>query len=175
MASDSLNDQAVSELLNSAFRYAVSLCSHRETAEDLVHESWVKVVSRYGPNPDKALLFRVIRNLYIDQVRHRTKFKSEAFDETQHEQHHSSDPSVLASHDSVLADGLRNLRDLEREILFLWVFEGYTAAEIADLSGQSRGTVLSQIHRAKAKLKRHLDKEKSPQLAVVDGTRKRLS
>jgi len=77
------------------------------------------------------------------------------------------DPSHYASYDLVLAQGLAELRTIDREILFLWVFEGYTAAEIAELMDQSRGTMLSQIHRAKGKLKKYLDQHSSAKLAVV--------
>jgi len=155
-------------LLHSAYRYATALTAHAETAEDLVHEGWLKVLDKYGPTPDKPLLFRVIRNLYIDDIRHKTRFPSDQFDEVSHKDTNSIDPSLYVSHDVVLAEGLTRLRSIEREVLFLWVFEGHTAAEIAALSNQSRGTVLSQIHRAKAKLKRHLDKDSDMQLAVVN-------
>lgn len=165
------SEHKLEELLQSAYRYAHALTAHAETAEDLVHEGWLKVVKKYGPTPDKPLLFRVIRNLYIDDVRHRTRFPSDQFDETYHKDANVLDPSVYVSHDLVLAEGLSTLRSIEREVLFLWVFEGHTAAEIAAMSDQSRGTVLSQIHRAKAKLKRHLDKEPTVQLAVVNEKR----
>jgi len=45
------------------------------------------------------------------------------------------------------------LRETEREVLFLSVVEGYTADEIAKLTGSTRGTVLSLIHRSRLKLR----------------------
>ena len=132
-----------------------------------MHESWLKVLDKHGPQPDKALLFRVIRNLFIDGVRHRTRFPSDSYDDNPLEDATGFDPSHYASHDLILADGLSQLRSVEREALFLWVFEGHTAAEIATLTSQSRGTVLSQIHRAKAKLKKHLDLNAGQNLTVV--------
>jgi len=155
-------------LLHSAYRYANSLCAHAEMAEDLVHEGWLKVVKKHGATPDKALLFRVVRNLFIDDVRHRTRFPSDSFEEVLLADQAALDPSHYASEDRVLAHGLAQLRDIEREVLFLWVFEGYTAAEISALTDQSRGTVLSQIHRAKGKLKKHLDQCSNSPLKVVE-------
>lgn len=162
-------------LLQSAYRYAHALCGHAEMAEDLVHESWLKVLDKHGPSPDKALLFRVIRNLFIDGVRHRARFPSDSYEEHSMIDAMAFDPSHYASHDLVLAQGLSALRSVERETLFLWVFEGHTAAEIAALTTQSRGTVLSQIHRAKAKLKKHLDEHAGHSLKVVKSTEKRSS
>ncbi len=160
-------DTTLEALLQSAYRYAQALCGHAEMAEDLVHESWLKVLDKHGPQPDKALLFRVIRNLFIDGVRHRTRFPSDSYDDNPLVDATGFDPSHYASHDLILADGLSQLRSVEREALFLWVFEGHTAAEIATLTSQSRGTVLSQIHRAKAKLKKHLDQNAGQNLTVV--------
>jgi len=141
-------------------------------AEDLVHEGWLKVVKKHGATPDKALLFRVVRNLFIDDVRHRSRFPSDVFDEVLIADQSAPDPSHYVSEDRVLSHGLAELRNIEREVLFLWVFEGYTAAEISTLTKQSRGTVLSQIHRAKGKLKKHLDQHSGKLLTVVKQSKK---
>src|SRR5258708_2089076 len=45
------------------------------------------------------------------------------------------------------------LRRVEREALFLHYYEGRTAEEIGQLTSQPRGTVLSLLHRAIAKLR----------------------
>ncbi len=171
----SISRQHIESLLHSAYRYAHALCAHAEMAEDLVHESWLKVVDKHGPLPDKALLFRVIRNAFIDQVRHRTRFPSDTFEEQLMPDAQSGDPSDYVSEDRVLSAGLAALREIDREVLFLWVFEGHTAAEIADLTEQSRGTVLSQIHRAKGKLKKHLDQHAQQTFTVVETPRKKQS
>lgn len=160
------------ELLHSAYRYAQALCAHAEMAEDLVHEGWLKALKKHGPTPDKALLFTVIRNLYIDGLRHKKRFPSDSFDEQLFVDQHASDPSHYASEDRVLSQGLEKLRSIEREVLFLWVFEGHTAAEIATLTSQSRGTVLSLIHRTKGKLKKHLDQHGDHPLSLVQGQEK---
>jgi RNA polymerase sigma-70 factor (ECF subfamily) len=49
------------------------------------------------------------------------------------------------------------LRSVEREVLFLAVVEGYTADEIGRLVGQSRGSVLSLLHRAREKARNFLE------------------
>ncbi|MGS0726342.1 sigma-70 family RNA polymerase sigma factor, partial [Shewanella sp. 0m-11] len=43
------------------------------------------------------------------------------------------------------------LNSAEREVLYLWALEGYSAAEIAEDLGQPRGTILSRLHRIKLK------------------------
>ena len=171
----SRSESSLEALLQSAYRYAHALCGHAEMAEDLVHEGWLKVVAKHGPKPDKALLFRVVRNLFIDDIRHKSRFPSDSFDEQLMLDVTGFDPSHYASYDLVLAQGLAELRGVDREVLFLWVFEGYTAAEIAELMDQSRGTVLSQIHRAKGKLKNYLEQHGNKKLTVVKSTGKQSS
>jgi len=166
------SEQTLESLLHSAYRYANALCAHAEMAEDLVHEGWLKVVKKHGTIPDKALLFRVIRNLFIDDVRHRTRFPSDSFEESLVADQMAMDPAHYVSEDRTLSHGLAELRSIEREVLFLWVFEGHTAAEISTLTNQSRGTVLSQIHRAKAKLKKYLAKHSGSALTVVKHSKK---
>ena len=48
---------------------------------------------------------------------------------------------------------LSQLRSEEREAIYLQVVQGYTAAEAAELMERPRGTVLSLIHRGKARLR----------------------
>lgn len=166
------SEHTLENLLHSAYRYANALCAHAEMAEDLVHEGWLKVVKKHGSTPDKALLFRVIRNLFIDDVRHRARFPKDSFEEGLVADSAAMDPSHYVSEDRALSHGLAELRSIEREVLFLWVFEGHTAAEISTLTKQSRGTVLSQIHRAKAKLKKHLVQHSDSPLTVVKHSKK---
>ena len=59
------------------------------------------------------------------------------------------EPGVKGDLDHLLAI----LRPNEREMLFLHYHQGHTAEEIARMTSQPRGTVLSLIHRAIAKLR----------------------
>lgn len=143
----------IETLIASAYRYALSLCAQKPLAEDLVQEAWLRVVERYGHDVDRAVLFRAVRNLYIDRWRHETRFPTESCDEFAAS---AVDP-VGYDHDPLLARALSTLGDVERETLFLAVIEGYTAAEIAHLMDCPRGSVLSRLHRAKQKLADRLE------------------
>jgi RNA polymerase sigma-70 factor (ECF subfamily) len=54
---------------------------------------------------------------------------------------------------------LAGLKPAEREILYLSAVEEYTTAEIAEMTGRPRGTVLSLLHRTKLKLRKRLTHE----------------
>jgi RNA polymerase sigma-70 factor (ECF subfamily) len=148
--------QTDTETLNACYRYALALSGNQQDAEDLVQEGWLKLSGRFGNKPDRPLLFRTVRNLFIDQVRrqrrvddYRTRFGDHA--------------DSVPCHGSASAEftnmeiPLQNLRDIERETLFLSVVEGYTASEIAKLTGMTRGSVLSMLHRTRRKLQAALD------------------
>lgn len=147
------------ELLNSGFRYALSLAGNQQDAEDLVHDAWIRLDKRYGRFTEKPLLFRTIRNLYIDQYRRRqvVHFVDDYEIQNEAEKSDSSAPESALELGYIAAEelqlALERLRDVEREYLFLAIVEGYTADEIGRMTGTSRGTVLSILHRSKAKLR----------------------
>ena len=142
-----------SELLQAGFRYAFSLSSNRQDAEDLIHDAWLRLVKRYGGSPDKPLLFKTIRNLYID-TRRREKVRLAARDSLQYSMEDIvEDISRDVVNSADLQQHLHRLKTHERELLFLSVVEGYTADEIALMTESVRGTVLSTLFRVKKKLR----------------------
>jgi RNA polymerase sigma-70 factor (ECF subfamily) len=139
------------ELLQSGFRYALSLSHHRHDAEDLTQEAWVNLSRRYGRVGSRAALFTAIRNLYIDRCR---RARVIAFDSLE------AGPAELASLETMepgtMADLDRLLGELrpgEREAIYLHYVEGHTAEEVGVLTRQPRGTVLCLLHRAFKKLR----------------------
>lgn len=138
------------DILNAGYRYALSLCPNRQDAEDIVHDAWIRLDKRYKKIPEKPLLYRTIRNLYIDKYRREQKINFSEFNEL------TCPPEATASQDLTpeeMMHFLNQLRDIEREALYLSVVEGYTADEIARMTSTARGSVLSLIHRSKTKLR----------------------
>lgn len=136
------------ELIQAAYRYALSLTHREADAEDLVQEAWLRLHQKYGGELDRPRLFAAVRNIFVDQYRRHQLVAFEPYDEEQ-----------LAADDAVevivmedLEPALAALRPEEREALFLSCVEGYTAREIAEFSGRPRSTVLSLIHRGKRKM-----------------------
>lgn len=144
------------DMLNAGYRYALSLCPVRADAEDIVHDAWIRLDKRYGKSPEKALLYITIRNLYIDKYRREQKIKFDEF-EDQHYLADTAGEQRLTFEE--MSYFLKQLRDVEREALYLSVVEGYTADEIGKLTSTARGTVLSLIHRSKIKLRTLMNEE----------------
>lgn len=150
-------DPDVRSLIQAGYRYAYSLTHHRQDAEDLIQQACLKILRSEVGLKSKSYLFVAVRNLFID----RTRCRSE-------EQLMDTESAVLvdASRDHVcqiedhmeLEHLLGCLRAEEREALYLNCVEGYTAAEIAELTGQPRGTVTSHMAKAKKRLRNNADK-----------------
>jgi RNA polymerase sigma-70 factor (ECF subfamily) len=141
------------DLLQSGFRYALALTHHREEAEDLVQETCLNLCRRYGRVENRAVLFTSLRNLYIDQCRRRKIVHFDSLDDTAVPEAADiplTEPCVKGE----LAALLGQLKPAEREVVFLHYYQGHTAEEISQIQGQSRGTVLSLIHRSLAKLRK---------------------
>ena len=133
------------------FQYAYALTHHHHDAEDLVQTAWLKLYQRYGEVKTKALFFTTIRNAYVDQYRRRKRIRFAVLS-SEHEDFPAPGDAEQKAAESTLDWMLAQLRDVEREALFLHVVEGYSANEIAVLTGKPRGTVLSLIHRGRQKL-----------------------
>ena len=139
------------ELLQVGFQYAYALTHHHHDAEDLVQTAWLKLYQRYGAVTTKALFFTTIRHLYIDQYRRRQRIQFTALG-SEHACLPTAGNMTREDIEVTIDQMLAQLRDVEREALFLHVVEGYSASEIATLTGRPRGTVLSLIHRSRQKL-----------------------
>jgi RNA polymerase sigma-70 factor (ECF subfamily) len=141
------------DLLQAGYRYAFALTHHREEAEDLVQETWLNLCRRYGRVENQAILFSSVKNLFIDQCRRKKVVGFDSLDQV--EMPEQADP--VAEEPCVkgeLAALLGKLKPAEREMIFLHYYQGHTAEEISRMSGQSRGTVLSLIHRTISKLRK---------------------
>ena len=154
---------SLDELLQRGYRYAVSLTHDPARAEDLLHDAWLAILQAGGPRA-VGYLFSSIRSRFINQTRHERLVPMVQWDEALEQGlldstgagENAADGRLRVSQ-GALERALSQLRPIEREALYLATVEGYTAAEIADLTRQSRGTVLSLVHRARAKLRRFLE------------------
>lgn len=145
------------------YRYAFALAANKQDAEDLLHDAWLRLVARYGNSPDKPLLFRTIKNIFVDGIRHSRVVADYVQRERQYSepQHAEFEQLVMAE---LLDHHLVKLKPNEREILFLSVVEGYTADEIGVMTGQVRGTILSLLSRTKKKLRESMNRELDSEL-----------
>lgn len=156
------------ELIQAAYRYALALTHGSQEAEDLVHEGWLRLRRGGYWWIRKPLLFRTVRNLFVDRYRREQILPLDSLDEQVHEFPATSAPIEIEVTRAELETALGGLRAGEREALYLNAVEGYTAKEISSLTERPRNTVLSLIHRARRRMQQQL--EQSPEQAKKPST-----
>lgn len=162
-------EQAALPHLDNVYRAAVALCGRSNEADDLTQTTFVKALERFdtfepGTNC-KAWLFQILRNIWIDQLRHKKVTGSavplhEALvaKEASVEETVWSDAEDLLqnfSDDQIIA-AMRQLPDDQRLTLFLVDVEQLSQQEVADITGVAVGTVKSRTSRARRELKSRL-------------------
>ncbi len=133
------------------YRFVYYKTQHRETAEDLTSLVWLKAlekISSFRAGSLQAWLYRIARNTVIDYYRTRK------FDRSVEDAWDLPERSSLASEieqrdllDRVRAD-LHQLPSLQRDILVLRIWEGYSFAEIAEIVGTSEGNCKVIVSRS---------------------------
>jgi len=150
--------------LDALLGFARRLTGSTTLAEDLVQDTYARAFAaresfRAGTNL-RAWLFRILRNVYVDQARRAQKSpfaRSPLAEETV-----AASPQLLMG-DAEL-DRLRNVvtRDIdaalaalsaESRLIVLLDLEGLSEREIADASGCALGTVKSRLYRARVLLR----------------------
>ena len=144
-------------------RYLVSLLGRRDGVDDLVQETWLRVLERGesydGRSRFEPWLFRVARNIALDAMRKRPTFSLDSNEEdVVRSSPASSEPSpyTLAARTQDaerLAHSLETLDPVFREALMLRFQEDLSLHEISAIVGAPVSTVASRIYRGLAALR----------------------
>jgi RNA polymerase sigma-70 factor, ECF subfamily len=168
--------------LDSLYGFAMSLTHNRTDAEDLVQEACLRAIkgltqSAAQRNP-KVWLFTILRNVWINEWRRRTRGPKFILLETARAdsarlQDWAADESLcvedsLDRHDvsGKLRQAISSLPEPFREVVVLRYFEGFSYREIAAIVGCPAGTVMSRLNRARAELRAILD-ERNTALMIL--------
>ena len=155
------NAQDLDALLQQGYRYALSLTHNTARAEDLLQDAWVSILKAHGPW-QKGYLFTTIRNRFIDQYRRERLVVIESLedeDRVEAATDNWQDAMMFRAEMDTVRQALGTLRAEEREALYLSAVEGYTAAEIAEMTQRPRGTVLSMMFRARKKVRAYCQQQ----------------
>jgi len=143
-------------------RYLVFLLGRRDGVDDLVQETWLRVLER-GDTYDgryrfEPWLFRVARNIALDVMRKRPMFSLDSNEDIFRSSPASSEPSpyTLAARTQYaerLAHSLETLDPVFREALMLRFQEDLSLHEISAIVGAPVSTVASRIYRGLAALR----------------------
>jgi RNA polymerase sigma-70 factor (ECF subfamily) len=150
-------DELVGRYQYRLVRYLIYLTARRESVDDWVQETWVRVMDRAaqydGRSRFETWLFSIARNLAIDDLRRRRR--SDGLDAAKDAPDGAS-PFLAAarSQDAVrLAAALDSLEPIYREVLLLRFQEDLSLVEISQIVDAPVPTVSSRIHRGLSRLR----------------------
>ncbi|WP_172136971.1 RNA polymerase sigma factor [Adlercreutzia sp. ZJ473] len=137
---------------DTVYRLAVCRLRNRADAQDAFQDVFLALV-RTRPafssrEHQKAWLLRTCCNCCNDIARKRMRHAAEALDDLD-----VIDPAAEHVSDPALTRALEALTDRQRTAVHLRYFEGYSAEEIARITGEKPATVRSHLFRARNTLK----------------------
>ncbi len=155
--------------LDAVYRAAYALCGKHTEAEDMAQTTFLRAWRRfdsYRPGTNcRAWLLRILRNRWIDVLRHRgvtpetaplpEGLAAEPPSGTETSWSNAEDVLENFSDEQVIA-ALRELPEEQRLALFLLDVEGLSQEEVAEVLSVAVGTVKSRTSRARRALRERL-------------------
>ncbi len=157
-----LAPETLADHLDRLFRAAWALSGSREDAEDLVQETYARVLAkrRVIGSDDDALpyLMRVLRNTFVSSLRRRARRPRTTplpdGGERLEAPAAQSPMAVLAAREVLAA--VAALPADQRDVLAAVDVAGLSYAEAAGALGVPVGTIMSRLHRGRGKIARQL-------------------
>lgn len=151
-------------------RYAHVLTGNPDAAEDLVQGCLERAVARFHQwRPERRLrpwLFAILHNLHVDE-RRRAGGKGEVpLDEMPEQASREAGPETRLDAGRVLA-AVDRLPPEHRDVIVLVGLNELSYAEAAEVLGIPPGTLMSRLHRARARLREALGRTGAPTIRQV--------
>jgi RNA polymerase sigma-70 factor (ECF subfamily) len=158
-----LDPEAAGGHIDALFRVAWAMSGSRQTAEDLVQETYVKVLSRpriLRRDDDLGYLVKALRNTWYSHLRKERVRREVTEPGSQPPEDFPArgtrdDPQAALEATEVL-EALAALPEPYRETLAAVDVAGLSYAEAARALGVRQGTVMSRLHRGRDQLARGL-------------------
>ena len=155
-------DYLVTKYMKRVMSVAWGIVRNAADAEDLAQEAFVKAyqsMDRFrSGEPFGPWIFRIVTNLSLDVMKHRTKFRDEEL--SGEEQAGRRDSASLSASTSEIGrridQAVESLPQMQRVVARLFLVEEFEHFEIASMTGLSEGTVRSHLSLARKKLREQL-------------------
>ena len=151
--------EVLADHLDRLYRAAWALCGSREDAEDLVQETYARVLAkkRVIASADDALpyLLTVLRNTFRSSLRTRSRRPRTSALEDATEMRlaapASGGPQAIVEARAVFA-AIAELPDDQRDVIAAVDVVGLSYAEAAETLGVPTGTIMSRLHRGRSRV-----------------------
>lgn len=150
-------EQLLDRYAKRLYRSCILLNLREEEAEDVVQETFVRVVLHIRKFKGKSSLYTWMYQIAINLVRDRWKQNSRWTEDEWTEEYADDcdiEAAVLERMDrEYLRQAVRKLPDIYRQSIVMFYYEGLSIKAIAQLLEEAEGTIKSRLCRARALLK----------------------
>jgi len=150
-------NKAVDQYADNLYRFILKNVGNDALANDVVQESfaklWVKLDSVDGRKV-KSYLFTTGYHTMLDMLKKENRHIE--FDAAEDKTHQHSEQYTDIN--EILEDALKRLPDIQRSVILLRDYEGYSYEEIGAVTGLSESQVKVYIYRGRLSLKNYLVK-----------------
>jgi RNA polymerase sigma-70 factor (ECF subfamily) len=152
-----LDPSTLGDHIDRLYRAACALTGNRVAADDLVQETYARVLAkprRITAGDDVGYLVRTMRNVFLDQRRQLKRRATDAVDpETFDRVESSGTPGPqAAAEQSELMGFIAALPEEFRDVLVAVDVAGLSYKEAADALGVPEGTIMSRLYRARKRV-----------------------
>jgi RNA polymerase sigma-70 factor (ECF subfamily) len=152
-----LDPQTLGDHLDRLYRAAWALSGSREDAEDLVQDTYERVLRRprfVRRDDDLGYLYRTLRNTYFNARRTASRRPSVVadLDDVQAPSARSESQPELAAEQHLVLEAIAALPDAMREVLVAVDIVGLSYAEAGKALGVHENTVPTRLARARLKV-----------------------
>ena len=152
-----LDPSTLGDHIDRLYRAACALTGNRVAADDLVQETYARVLAkprRITAGDDVGYLVRTMRNVFLDQRRQLKRRATDAVDpETFDRVESSGMPGPqAAAEQSELLGFIAALPEEFRDVLVAVDVAGLSYKEASDALGVPEGTVMSRLYRARKRV-----------------------
>ncbi|MBP1324776.1 RNA polymerase sigma-70 factor (ECF subfamily) [Leucobacter exalbidus] len=160
-------------LLDQLYGAAMKMTRNPQDAQDLVQETYLKAFAAFASFTEgtnlKAWLYRILTNSYINTYRKKQRepylgvveeledWQLGGAESTTAMTTRSAEAEAIdRAPDSVVTNALNALPEDFRMAVYLADVEGFSYQEIADIAEVPIGTIMSRLHRGRARLRKAL-------------------
>ncbi len=148
-------NQCVDDFADGVYRFILKNIKDEDNARDIVQDAFAKMWEKAGDisyEKSKSYLFTAAYHTMIDFIRKNKRI--DPVDEFTSEDHgHETGYSDLKE---ILDEAVTRLPDIQRSVLLLRDYEGYSYKEIGDITNLNESQVKVYIYRARIFMKNYL-------------------
>jgi len=150
-------NECVTTYADNVYRFILKNLRHEEDARDVVQTAFEKMwrnKDEVDTQKSKSYLFTVAYHQMIDHIRKvkRIQLREEFSDEMKVQNRPANNLK------KVLEDALSRLSEIQRSLVLLKDYEGYSYEEIGKITGLNQSQVKVYLHRARLQLREYLVK-----------------